>query len=270
MSFSVLLSVYEKENSQYFEEALCSIWDQQTRKPGQIVLVKDGPLTTALDVSINKWEKKLNEYLTLVELPENVGFGSALNEGLKHCCYELVVRMDTDDVSLPVRFEKQVAFMEANPDIAASSAVIEEWDDNFSKCIGKRILPLEPKKIEKFAKFRSPLSHATAIFRKSAVLSVGGYPNIRRSQDYPLWSLLLVKGYKLANLPDVLLKKRAGNNFMKKRNVEQFKWDVKCFKYQREIGFINNCEYLRNVASRIFIRVFPNFIKSFLYRNLRK
>jgi exopolysaccharide biosynthesis polyprenyl glycosylphosphotransferase len=272
MSFSVLMSVYSKENPRYLDDALCSIWDQQTLKPGQIVLVKDGPLTEELDVCINTWKQKLSDMLTIVELPENVGVGAAMNSGLPQCRYELVARMDSDDVSLSNRFEKQVTFMENNPDIAASSAVLEEWNETLSKYIGVRVLPLKPEEIKKFAKYRCPLSQPVAILRKSAILSVGGYQDFRASEDYALWSLLLTRGYKLANLPDVLLKQRAGRGLMKRRGLSLFLNEMKAYKYQYTIGFFNKYEYLRNTILRFFIRISPNFVKTlfYKYRHIRK
>jgi exopolysaccharide biosynthesis polyprenyl glycosylphosphotransferase len=266
MSFSVLMSVYAKENPRYLDEALCSIYDQQTLKPGQIVLVKDGHLVEELDNCINKWKEKLNELLTIVELPENVGLGAALNSGLQQCRYELIVRMDSDDVSLPNRFEKQVAFMENNREVAASSAVIEEWNENFSKYIGIRILPLQPEELKKFAKYRCPLSHPVAIFRKSVVLSVGGYPSFKAGEDNVLWSLLLTQGYSLANLSDILLRQRAGKGLLKRRGLKSFKNELKAIKYQHSIAFFNWYEYIRFIIVRFFVRMSPNFIKSFLYR----
>jgi glycosyltransferase involved in cell wall biosynthesis len=124
--FTVLISIYEKENSVYFDRAMASIWDAQTLKPDHIVLVKDGPLTPELDESIAQWQRKLGDILTVVTLPGNVGLGAALNEGLKYCKYDLVARMDTDDIALPERFERQVLFMENSPDVAVSSAWLEE------------------------------------------------------------------------------------------------------------------------------------------------
>ena len=266
MSFSVLMSVYAKENPRYLDEALRSVWDQQTLKPGQIVLVKDGPLTEELDNCLKKWKEKLNELFVIIDLPENVGVGAALNSGLQQCSYELVARMDSDDISLPKRFEKQISFMKNNPDIAASSAVLEEWDESFSKYIGIRILPLQPEEIKKFAKYRCPLSQPVAIIRKSAVLSVGGYPAFRAGEDYVLWSLLLKKEYKLANLSDILLKQRAGRGLMKRRGSISLKNELKAIKYQHSIGFLNGYEYIRNVLIRFFVRMSPFFIRSFFYR----
>lgn len=119
--------------------------------------------------------------------------------------------MDSDDVSLPKRFEKQVKFMEMNPDIAASSAVLEEWDIDMTRCLGGRVLPTEPQAVARFEKRRSPLNHPLTIFRKKVVDKegcrfCGGYPNLRKAHDYGWWSTLLVSDYKLANLPAILLK----------------------------------------------------------------
>jgi len=269
MSFSVLISVYSKENPQYLNEALCSIWDCQTRKPGQVVLVKDGTLTEELDICINTWGNKLGEILTVIELEKNSGLAIALNAGLQECRYELVARMDADDVSLPIRFEKQVAFMEENPDIVASSAVLEEWDDDFSKCIGIRTVPLGLDEVKVFAKYRNPLSHPVTIFRKSVIMLVGGYPALRTSQDYALWSLLLTKKNKLVNLQDVLHKQRAGNGLLDRRGFRYFKGELKLLKYQHAIAFLNDFEYMRNVFIRFTVRVFPGFIKNILYKYLR-
>jgi glycosyltransferase involved in cell wall biosynthesis len=95
--FSVLLSVYYKENPLYFRISLDSIFNQ-TVLPTEIVLVKDGPLTSELDTVIEEYKLKY-PILKILPLIKNVGLGKALNEGLKYCSYELVARMDTDDIN---------------------------------------------------------------------------------------------------------------------------------------------------------------------------
>src|SRR5690554_5737793 len=172
---SVLLSVYKNERPDFLDHALASIYDDQQLKPDQIVLVKDGVLTHELELVVTAWQKKLGDVLTVVALLQNVGLGAALNEGLKHCKHELVARMDTDDVALSDRFSKQVAFMMANPNVAASSAAIQEFDATLSVSKGFRRLPVKQSEIKYFAKRRSPLNHIPSIFRKSIVQSVGGY-----------------------------------------------------------------------------------------------
>lgn len=266
---SVLLSVYKKESPTFLNQALLSIYDEQQLKPSQIVLVKDGPLSSELDEVISAWQERLDDTFTVVALSQNVGLGAALNEGLKHCQYELVARMDTDDIALPTRFEKQVAFMQKNPEIAASSAQIEEWNTELTQKLDQRNLPTEPEAVARFAKRRSPLSHPVSIFRKSAVLAVGGYPPLRKAQDCALWALLLVKGYKLANLPEMLLKMRTGDELLNRRGWSYFKQELQLLKFQKEIGFLSNLDFLINATLRAALRLPPNFIKNIVYRAAR-
>lgn len=269
MNFSVLLSVYKKENPLYLNEALRSIWDEQTLKPDQIVMVKDGTLTPELNKVIDRWKVKLPDIFLVVELSENVGLGAALNEGLKYCKYDLVARMDTDDISLSQRFEKQVAFMEANPDISVSGGIFERWDENFSKFLDYRSFPQNNVEILKFAKWRNPLNHPCAIYRKSIVLSVGGYPPFRKSQDYALWSLMLKNDYKFANINETLLKMRYGEGFLDRRGFDYFKKECDVLKYQHKIQFINTYEFVRNISVHFLIRVSPKFIRKILYKCVR-
>lgn len=269
MTFSALLSIYAKEQPSYFQAALTSIWDEQTLKPTQIVLVQDGLLTKELEDIITEWQERLGSILTTVPLKQNVGLAAALNEGLKHCQYELIARMDTDDIAMPTRFEKQIAFMQQNPDIAASSAQIEEWNIELTEKLDQRTLPTEPAAVARFAKRRSPLSHPASIFRKSAVLDVGGYPPLRKAQDCALWALLLVNGYKLANLPDMLLKMRTGDELLTRRGWAYFKQELLLLKFQKEVGFLSSRDFLINATLRAALRLPPNFIKNIIYRAAR-
>lgn len=269
LSLSVLISVYANEKVDHLDQAIESIWSQQTLKPSQIVLVKDGPLPPALNASIDAWKAKLGDALTVVALPNNTGLGAALNAGLQLCDHELVARMDTDDVSLPERFERQIAFMLNHPEIAAASAQIEEWDDSMQKRIGIRPLPIDADSVAVFAKRRSPLSHPLAIYRKSVILSVGGYPPLRKAQDYALWSLLLCNGYHLANLPDTLLKMRSGHGLFSRRGWAFFKQELVLLRYQREIGFLSHFEFWQNFFLRASLRLSPSVIKRLAYRFAR-
>ena len=269
MRFSVLLSIYHKEQPSYLQAALTSIWDEQTLKPTQIVLVQDGPLTEELNTVISEWQHKLGAALITVPLEHNVGLGAALNIGLQHCEHELVARMDTDDISMPTRFEKQIAFMQKNPDITASSAQIEEWNTELTQKLDQRNLPLEPSEVRRFAKRRSPLSHPVSIFRKSIVLEVGGYPPLRKAQDSALWALLLAKDYKLANLPDMLLKMRTGDELLTRRGWFYFKQELQLLKFQKDIGFLSSSDFLINAMLRAILRLSPNFVKNLIYRAAR-
>ncbi|PLC51594.1 hypothetical protein CR159_00725 [Pollutimonas subterranea] len=265
MSFSVLMSVYHAENPEFLRQALQSLNDQ-TLKAGEVVLVEDGPLPDALTHVIDAFRSALN--IRSVQLATNGGLARALNEGLKHCSHDLVARMDSDDISLPDRFEKQIAFMQRNTDIAASSTALDEFDEN-GIVFSSRILPLTHEELAKFAKTRSPISHAAAVFRKTAIEAVGGYPPFKRSQDVALWSLLIVRGYRLANLPDKLFMVRAGAGFMARSGLPSFKYEYAVICYQRKIGFLSIFDFVKNTAIRFLLAVAPARFKKALYSHAK-
>ena len=128
MDFSVLMSVYYKENPEFLKRAFESIWDLQTLKPSQIVLVEDGPLSDGLYAEIKRQKELLKDKLTVVSLEKNVGLGVALAEGLKACKYDIVARMDGDDVADQDRFLTQIDFLKTNPDISIVGSYISEFE----------------------------------------------------------------------------------------------------------------------------------------------
>jgi len=271
MSFSVLMSVYARENPRYLDEALCSIWDQQTLKPGQIVLVKDGPLTEELDNCINAWKQKLGDVLTIVELPENVGLGAALNKGLQQCRYELVARMDSDDISAPERFEKQIQFLIRNPDVALLSGYINEFKDEPDDMYFIRRVPLDNNEIGKYLKWRNAFNHMTVIFKKSVILSVGGY-NTKATyfEDYDLWTRLFQAQYKVNNIPEILVYVRIGNNMINRRHgFDYVKKELFFLNLQKERRFISGSEYCFLILTRIPLRLIPKKILACFYKLLR-
>lgn len=264
MNFSVLLSIYFKEKPEYLRACLQSL-AVQTLKADEVVLVEDGPISSELKAIIERFRESLN--IVSVLLVDNVGLACALNEGLKHCSHDLVARMDTDDIALPDRFEKQVAFMHVNPDIAASSGFIEEFNDA-GEVLSQRALPLAHDALVKFAKKRSPLSHPAVIFRKQAVLSVGGYPELY-PEDFLLWIKLIQARYKIANVPDVLVKMRTGEGFITRRGWKFLKGELRVYHHMYKTGFINLLAFINIVLMKSILRISPRFIKIFLYKVAR-
>lgn len=265
MNLSVLMSVYAKECPKHFYMALQSI-AAQTLRPAEVILVEDGPISDELRSVIEQFKDELK--IRSIKIEENRGLALALNEGLKYCNYELVARMDSDDISLPNRFEKQVAFMKSHPEIDVSSAWVEEVNEA-GQVFSIRKLPTEHEAIKKFALMRSPINHSAAIFKKEAVLSVGGYPTFRKSQDYALWSLMLQKGFIFGNIDDVLLKMRVDNGLMQRRGLRYLMQELRVLSFQRQIGFISWPFFLRNVIIRCSVRLAPTFIKKVIYRHAR-
>tara|TARA_Y100000296_G_C5179010_1_gene262150 strand:+ start:8787 stop:9605 length:819 start_codon:yes stop_codon:yes gene_type:complete len=267
--FSVLMSVYAAEDPLNLEAALSSVWDSQSLKPSEIVLVKDGPLGSPLNGVIQRWMDKLRTNLKVVSLEFNVGLANALNVGIEHCSFELVARMDSDDISYPDRFKRQVEFMTCNPSIVASSGNIDEWDPELNRVVGARIVPKGGRSLRKYAKFRSPLSHPATIFRKSVIQDSGGYPSLNNAQDYALWSLLLASGYELANLSDKLLRMRVGEGFIERRGKGYFLQELKLLRYQLNIGFLSRPQFLLNVVIKAVLRLSPNRAKVLFYKYAR-
>lgn len=129
--FSVLMSVYIKENASYFDKALESVLVNQTLKPSELVLVCDGELTPALEEVILKYQKLCPNIIN-VHRKEKGGLGRALNFGLPHCAFELVARADSDDICKPHRFETQVKLMHDHPEYG----MISSWVDEFIEVPG--------------------------------------------------------------------------------------------------------------------------------------
>lgn len=263
--FSVLLSVYYKENKSFLKEALDSIANQ-TLKPDEIIIVEDGPLTRDLYDILDEYEAK-SECIKRVPLKQNMGLGKALNEGLRHCSHDLVARMDTDDIACPNRFEKQTKFMNDHPEIDACSSWIDEFIDSTSNIVSIKKLPETNEEIVKYAKHRCPLNHPAVMYRKSAVMAAGGYSGF--PEDYCLWVKMIMNGSKMYNLQESLLFFRYSPDMIKRRGgwkyaKDDFKSQIQFYK----MGFIGAATLIYNVAVRVSVRMIPNNMRYFIYKKL--
>lgn len=123
MKFSVLMSVYQKENPDFLRKSLNSVLIEQSRKPDELVLVEDGPLTEELYQTIQDFKEKFPE-MKVLPLKENVGLGEALHRGVEACSYDWIARMDTDDIATPDRFQQQVDYIEQHPQLDVLGAIL--------------------------------------------------------------------------------------------------------------------------------------------------
>lgn len=265
VKFSVLMSVYYKEEAENLDECLESIFTQSLR-PSEVVLVEDGPISDALKEVIEKYRDLLG--IVSVILEENVGLATALNAGIKKCSNDLVARMDTDDIVVAGRFKKQIEFLNEHPDYSVVGGFVEEWDQTFKVLGSVRRVPLTHKDIVKFSKRRSPVSHPSVMYRRQDVLSVGGYPDFY-PEDYALWILMLNKGMKFANLNEVLVRMRIESAITERRGLKFFMGEIRIFQMMRTFRFINAFEFYSNVAIRAVVRLSPNFVKRYVYRYFR-
>ena len=267
VDFSVLMSVYRNDKPEHFRRAIESITIEQTVKPTEVVIVVDGPVPPILESEIKTIVNECS-IIKIIWLKENGGLGNALRVGLDAVSNEIVARMDSDDVSLPYRFYKQVSFMEENPNIAALGGQIAEFIGNEDNIVGYRKVPYTPEECRKYYIDRDPLNHMTVILRKSAVINVGNYLPWHLDEDTYLWGRLLKGGYEIANLPDVLVNVRVGKEMYARRGGwKYFKSDIKILKWKLDNGLSSNKRYLYNVGIRFFVQVImPNKIRGWIFK----
>ncbi|WP_440134420.1 glycosyltransferase [Chitinophaga sancti] len=266
MDFSVLMSVYRNDDVEALRASVESLLKQE-RRPSEIVIVLDGPVPEDITKLLNSYKEQYSPLFNLVPLPVNVGLGKALSIGLEHCNYELIARMDADDISKPARFAKQVGFMERHQEVDLVGSWIEEFIGVTDNVVSLRKVPETYEEIVKFAKVRSPFNHPTVVFRKEAIREVGGYHDYGTFEDYHLWSRLIVNNKKCHNLQEGLLFFRTTRNLYKRRGGWKkavAEWKLQC--YFLSIGFISRTQFLRNVASRGLARLVPNFVRAMLYK----
>lgn len=264
------MSIYYKENPEYFNRAMCSIWDEQILKPSEIVLVLDGKLTEELMQVILEWKNKLNEIMKIIVLEKNVGLGDALNIGLKNCTNELIARMDTDDISLPSRFLEQIEIFNKN-NIDLCSSWIDEFDNDENKIISSRKVPEYNEDIIKFSKMRNPINHPAVMFKKQSVIDAGNYKKMYSFEDYYLWIRMLMNNSKLYNIQKSLVKMRAGyNQLERRRGWKYLKYEFNFWTSLYNIKFINFIELLKNLSFKLLIRLMPRKIIKEIYRLIRK
>lgn len=267
MKFSVLISVYYKEKPDFLRQCFKSIWEDQTLKPNEIVLVKDGPLTDELDEVIVDFETKAP--LKIVPIKENVELGAALNIGLKHCSHNYIARMDTDDISFINRFEKQLSIFKMNKNIDVVGAWISEFEKSTNNVVTIRKLPENHKEILKFAKKRCPINHPVVMFRKSVVEEVDGYKHFPLFEDYYLWVRLLMNGAKFYNIKESLLYFRINKKMYKRRGgLKKVINDYKLQNAFLKFNFINFSEFCYNIITRCSFRIIPNSLRILVYKHL--
>lgn len=266
MNFSVLISCFCKDSPLFFKQALNSI-KNQTLQPSEVLLVEDGKLTRELNDIILVYKKILP--IKQLKLPYNIGLGAALNKGLLECSWDLVLRMDTDDICHPTRFEKQVEFFKNNPEVD----ILGTWArdiDGYGNFIKNRIYPISHDKLIKII-WTCPIIHPTVAYKKKSILSIGSYrTDLSRRQDYEMWLRAASKGLKFANLSEVLLDYRFTNDYYKKNNVK-----VAWSQAMLGVKGLNNLEqrsiyaYI-GVFFPVFRALLPNFIGKPFNKVVRK
>lgn len=266
MKFSCLISCYRKDNPLFLAEALQSI-EHQEAKPDEIVFVEDGELSSPLYDVLDEFTNILP--IKRVRIKENKGLGNALNHGLLACSYDIVMRMDTDDICHPERFRKQLDFLIQNTDIS----IVGTWAkdiDNDGKIIGERTYPSAHTDLYKII-WSCPFAHPTVAFRRADILKVGSYrTDIKRRQDYDLWMRAAAGGLKFGNIPEFLLYYRFTDDYYKKNNL-RVAWSQSMMGVRglRALKTGHTYPYLA-VFTPVVRAILPGFIEKPVHRLLRK
>ncbi len=259
------MSVYFKETPLFLKEAIDSVLNQSLI-PTEVVLVKDGPLTEELDDLIKEYTIKFPKLFKIVSLKENVGLGKALSFGIEACSNDIIARMDTDDICHTDRFEKQISYMMAHPNIDVVGSWIYEFTEAKEKISGTRKVPELNKQILKFHKKRNALNHMSVVFRKQRVVEVGNYIDMPYFEDYYLWSRMMLKGIKFHNLPEALVFARVGNDMIGRRHGWSYvKKELRFFRKLNKLGFISFFKLLQVVLFRVPLRLLPKKVLSIVY-----
>ena len=267
-NYSVLMSVYYKENPEFLKKSMDSIFNQ-TVKTNDFVLVCDGPLTKELDKTIIGYQKKYKNILHVVRLENNMGLGNALRIGILECKNEFIARMDSDDISKPERCEKQLNEFKNDPSLSIVGSNIVEFSENPSSIESLRVVPEFNNEIISFSKTRNPFNHPSVMYKKSAVIDSGNYRNVRFMQDYYLWIDMLTQNKKGYNIQEPLVLMRAGNNLFKRRSgKEYFKIQKNLFKLMREKKYITQLQYIKSITIRTLSSFAPNWIRKSLFKSI--
>ena len=268
-NYSVLMTVYKNDSPDQFRESIDSMMNQ-TIKTNDFVLVCDGELTDELYKCIDEYKDNFPDLINVVQLPINVGLGTALREGLQHCKNELVARMDSDDVSRPERCEIEFHFLEKNNKAVLVGSAISEFEDNPKNPVMIKSVPVGRESIKRYSRRRNPFNHSSVMFRKTAVEEAGSYSEMRTNQDVELWIRMINTGYYLENISEVLVDFRLDSNTLKRRKKwMNIKLMIILWKRFWKLGYCKLIDFLIVTTTQLIIYVTPVCVLRWIYTRFR-
>lgn len=262
--FTVLMAVYAKEKPEFLDESIKSILSN-TVLPNEIIIVKDGKLTTELEDILAKYSN--NAIFKIVGYDTNKGLGMALNYGVLLCSNEIIARMDSDDICAPDRFFKQLDYLNRHKDITLLGSNTNEFIGSIVNVVSHRYMPETNETIREYSKTRNPFIHPSIMTYRKAILEVGNYQDCYLCEDYDLWARMLVKGFKAYNIQEPLVYMRVSPDFYKRRGGLKYCRVVINFKKKLyKTGFMSRGQYIKTKLATLFFTLLPSFIRGFLYR----
>ncbi|MBE5958510.1 MAG: glycosyltransferase [Lachnospiraceae bacterium] len=269
--FSVAISVYKNDNPIYFDRALSSITEVQSVIPNEVVLVVDGPISEDLKKVILKYKSKY-DFFNVIYLEKNIGLGNALKIAIDNSKYELIARMDSDDVSSPTRFEEQLKYFQLHPDVDIVGGDITEFIGEEENIVGKRVVPVKNIEIREYMKKRCAMNHVSVMYKKKSVQCAGGYQDWFWNEDYFLWIRMWLNGAVFANTGTVLVNVRVGKEMYQRRGGKKyFESEKKLQDYMLKNKMIGIRTYFMNVIKRVIVQIIvPNRIRGWIFRTFAR
>ncbi len=269
--FSVAMSVYKNDDPEHFRIALDSVLTQSL-PPDELYLVVDGPLPDALNAVIVEYEEKYG-CLTVNRLPENGGLGNALRISVENCKYDLIARMDSDDISAPGRFKKQIeAYMEKPADVLGGSTVGFVGDLETTEKVSAANRKTTHEEIMRMLPKKSPVSHVTVLMRKEAVLRAGNYMHSHYHEDYYLWARMAKAGCTFRNIPEHLVYVRLGEDQARRHGgLKYFRAEYDIRKYMLKNKLATFPQFLKELAVRfVYQLLIPPSLRNWLSINVKR
>lgn len=260
--FSVVMAVYSAVPPEHFLMAGRSVL-LQTLSPAELVVVVDGEVSQAIDAVMS--ELQLLGEVRIFRLKENVGPGAARHIGILQARYDVVAVMDSDDISLPTRFEKQYNKLHEQG-VGIVGAWIKEFTCDSHNSLTLRTVPETHSEIVRYAKSRSPMNNVTIMFKKESYLRAGGYSSMRSFEDYDLFVRMIQSGTRFYNVQEVLVDVRGGSQMFSRRGgLSQVGLESSMLLRFYKSGFYSLNEFLFNLCLRTTMRLLPNFIRKTIY-----
>lgn len=271
-TFSVCTSVYRNDNPLHVKEAFDSMLINQTIPPSEIVLVVDGPISKDLHSLLAEYSQEYSSMFNIIFLDQNQGLGNALRIGVEQAKYEYIARMDSDDICTPDRFEKQLTYLHSHPECDIVGGNIAEFIDYPSNVVSQRIVPIENQAIHNYLQYRCPFNHMTVMFKKRAVIQVGNYIEWHYNEDYYLWIRMALAKCKFANLDQVLVKVRVGEEMYKRRGGwKYFKSEYSLQLYMFKHRIIGFPLFIYNSLLRLTLQVLmPNKLRGCIFQKFAR
>lgn len=270
---AVLMCVHRGADPAQFDEALASM-RAQTHRNLRLFVYCDGPLQAAHEEVIARLLRTEPGLDLVVRGERPAGLPTGLNRlielAMADPAIEFMARMDADDISMPQRIERQLAFLREHPAVSILGTWCIEFTEPNVPAFHKK-LPSEAAEVPGSMLFRSALAHPTVMFRRGVFERGHRYdPTLLVMQDYELWSRLIVAGEVISNVPEYLLWFRIGDGFFNRRHGMRRAWDEVGlrFRFARRSGLFRP-KHLAGLFALFLVRVMPGPVKRLAYKHLR-